>query len=462
MSSYSRLREREVVLLENKASMKLGTYTVHKPDDTKIDTKTLSMGGTRRSKLFQRTWDSLNTRSSRGYYRSGGPFYSAKCDLNDALRHTLTISSKGYPHVGLPAGYYRIYNTVVTNPIFSCDPSPSTQYEKIGQGPGMWDGGVSSVDGYDALAWSRTRPKLEKGGAGQAIAELRELPSMLLTSAKPFARMYGDLIRNSRTGSMSKVYLDRDARMHKSVAGHFLNHQFGWVPFLSDLMNMFDVFERSKEYIAQITRDNNQWVKRKRVLEKSSSSTELCTGLSPGCDPVELTNFCEQRLFRGAPAYSYFITTQHQTDIVWAVGSFKYYRPEFDNTLPDYSGLVNQAKQMLILHGARVNPSLLYKITPWTWLGDWFTGVGTAVDNASAIAEDSIVSRYLYVMKHSIRTVEQVTTFNFLSGPRSFSWHRNIDVKQRKVSDSPYGFTLPGNLSAKQLAVLVALGISRG
>jgi hypothetical protein len=291
---------------------------------------------------------------------------------------------------------------------------------------------------------------------------LRDLPRMLKTSASFFASRFKEFKTSlhRRHRRSADRYKD-DVVMPTEAANHFLNHHFGWVPFIKDLGSMFDAFEKSQEYIAQITRDNNRWIKRKRVLEKSVESVELGASPTIGCDPVMLTNFCIQRDFRGSPAYAYHINTAHTIDLVWAVGSFRYYRPEFDNSLPDYSGLVNQARQSLILHGVRVNPSNLYKIVPWTWLGDWFTNVGTVIDNASSTYEDSVVSRYLYVMKHTIKQVEHTTTFNLIPGARSFTWLRTVDVKQRKTSNSPYGFALRSELSARQLAILVALGINR-
>lgn len=146
---------------------------------------------------------------------------------------------------------------------------------------------------------------------------------------------------------------------------------------------------------------------------------------------------------------------------VSAVGSYKYYRPEFDDSLPDYNSAWNTISRELTIYGFRLTPSNIYRATPWTWLVDWFTDFGSVVDRITDIAIDAVAAQYLYVMRHE--ATEQVLTqiLPFKSGDVSVSWSVKWDEKVRKAASSPYGFGLTWNLlSPRQLAILAALKIT--
>jgi hypothetical protein len=146
-----------------------------------------------------------------------------------------------------------------------------------------------------------------------------------------------------------------------------------------------------------------------------------------------------------------------------AVGSFRYYVPEFDSSLPDYSGILNTVKRQIDIHGARISPSNIYKAVPWSWLVDWVTITGKSIQDTQDAMLDNMAARYLFLMHHQVKTqkLQQLLPFNAISGgPKTLEFTRIIEVKQRKEADSPFGFGLSWEeLSPKQLAILGALGI---
>lgn len=147
---------------------------------------------------------------------------------------------------------------------------------------------------------------------------------------------------------------------------------------------------------------------------------------------------------------------------VWAMGSFKYYRPEFDASLADYSSQWSDLQRRLKVYGAELSPTNVYKSTPWTWLIDWFSNVGDNIDAANDALVDGVASRYMYVMRHWVRRLVFNTTMFYWQGPVSLEWNRFIETKQRQRAQSSYGFSLlPKDLSAKQWSILAALGLSR-
>jgi len=111
--------------------------------------------------------------------------------------------------------------------------------------------------------------------------------------------------------------------------------------------------------------------------------------------------------------------------------------------------------------GLRINPLHVWKAMPWSWLVDWFVNISKLIERADDIAFDGMVTKYLYLMHHKTIRINSFHRLFFGSGDLSFETNRYVDVKQRKSSDSPYGFVLGGDLSTTQWSILAALGLSR-
>jgi hypothetical protein len=279
---------------------------------------------------------------------------------------------------------------------------------------------------------------------------------MLETSANDAANLWRSL-----GGGYSSVIMQP-----KHLADSFLNHNFGWVPFIGDILKLYDVYKNTEKYIEQTVRHNHTWMKRARVIEESDTNTRLNRFYSSGTEPSNLDEdmkeICRDMVLDGNTCRGYCDIYSHSLTRVWAAGSFMYYRPEFDDNLLDYSSQWANVQRMLTIYGARINPTLLWKVTPWTWLIDWFTGIGKFIEFHDDFVTDGIVSRYLYCMRSEESTISKVCTLNFYSGPRTFTFQRRRSLKQREVADSPYGFNQPwGVLSLKQWAILGAIGITR-
>jgi hypothetical protein len=370
--------------------------------------------------------------------------------------HSLgTLSTKGFTVPGLPAGSYLEYGGLFTNPIFTGDSMSASQYEKIGFTPPFDSTNLpSSPASYGAQAFNQMRPQIAKAGAGQFIAELRDLPGMLKQTAKGFSDGFNQLFKNNPVKDLP--------RMPKSASDHFLNHHFGWVPFISDIGKLYETASNIEAIIDQTVKDNGLWIRRRRsVLEQTTSARIALNINSLGCEP-NVVQLCKPLTVENlACSGTYHQTFREVKTSVWAEGAFKYYRPIFDRDVPGFDSSLNDARRRLAIYGAEINPALLYKITPWTWLIDWFTGFGRIVDNANSIAFDGVVCRYLYIMQRQVQTIIQYCTLNLYSGAQTLSFERIIDSKQRACADGPYGFVSPASLSTKQIAILGALGLSK-
>lgn len=411
------------------------------------------------------TWDLINHGPP---FKTGGPFASVKAHVD------LGIKGVG-SHKGTPSGgFYWEFHGGFARPLLSYEQPTLDSYSNLGAAD-PYDGGIlTSESALGSEAYDRLRPKLSHADLSVFLYELKDTSRMLSTSAhffKDVFRTYA-VATEMKNLSVSDKWLQNywadlkrqmpNNQTGRKAADNYLNHTFGWVPFVNDLLKINEAYQNQRQYIDQITKDNGAWIRRVRTLsDEHTETTDSHSGLSQGIawrpefdsmtsDMVSGT-YSRYRLDRA--------TIKHSR--TWAAGSFTYYRPEFDKSLSDYESNWNEAMRLLTLYGARINPYILWKVTPWTWLVDWFIGVGALIDRAVSWGQDGVVSRYMYLMKHSITAVKHVVTVNWNNGPMTFGWVNSFDSKQREVADNNFSFRLSGALTARQLAIIAALGISR-
>lgn len=305
---------------------------------------------------------------------------------------------------------------------------------------------------YGPEVYNRAKPKLEYAGLGQFLFELRDLPRQLKQTSEFFKDAYKSL-KGDFSSSMMRP---------QRVADDFLNHQFGWVPFIGDLVKAYDTYQRSASIDEQLTKDNGQWIKRSRVVEHTESVSDAYRAIDnshPYVWPV-LNGF--QYVASGSHTDFHV----EKSSRVWFEAQFRYYRPEFDRGKPYYSDWYGTMNRAITKYGLRVSPALIWKVTPWSWLADWFSNIGENLSYMTSQLYDGMVSRYAYVMKTTHTAVVNTSVINFPPfGTPSFrgQWYQYLVTKDRREAPSPYGFsTTWDDLSPKQLAILAALGISKG
>lgn len=406
-----------------------------------------SLAGQSTFASMERVWDETHPGPP---YTTGGAFLSAKSTIP-----SLTVEGTGSylsedPHQ-YRNGYLNYVGGFQSAGTMWNDPRTDADYFDIGLDTTKTEF-FPLQSNTDPEIWNKTQPKISEAGLGLFLAEARDTPRMMRTSAKGFHDIWKAIGGSSKGSLMSP----------KGAAEHFINHQFGWRPFVKDLLDFNRVYHNSKDYMDRIKRNNNTWVKRRRVLKHLES--EVIVFDSPSdwgsgwythpADWMIMTMFKNKR---------YQVINRVYTE-EWSEGSFKYYRPEFDDRSPASAGLYGNIQRQLSLYGAQINPSLVYKATPWTWLIDWFSDVGKSIDNASNIAADSSVCKYLYLMQSQRREITaRQTALTAQSGtPFEAEWSRKASTKRRRGNVSPYGLNLGwGDLSPTQLTILGALGITR-
>jgi len=445
-SAFGRYREKNPTLQrfgDIAPGAKLGMFKIFSNNSLVSSQQVNTTGAHNGSISAERCWDSVNTGPP---YRSVGPFALSKSSVTGAGRTSL--------------GLIKSFSS----------PSAWWQYEGDCVDDGDWISDTTgnylptfapAITGYDTLAWDKLKPRVAQASLGQFIYELKDLPGQLKTSADGFLTFWRKLqsFRSNRPRSDLSAVMTPE-----SAADHFLNHNFGWVPFLSDLSKLYDTHMRAHELISEISRTNGQWIRKRAVLKSEAIQRHIGRRYSAGIEPFgfNIQGMCNDMVVDGITCKAYFDITEVVETRVWATGLFTFYRPEFDMNLDYNEGYIGGIQRLMSLYGMRISPTLIYKVTPWTWLNDWFTGFGKYVERLDDFTVDGIVSKNLCIMAQTRRYVTKTSIVNFTSGRRTFQWRRELSSKVRKVADSPYGFDLSyNNLSVRQLAILSAIGITR-
>lgn len=368
------------------------------------------------------TWDELHPGPP---YRSGGPFDCRKITTNQfELRNVAEYYGWKYRYTGgfIP-GYY------------------PTDYLD-------WDSPYSSVLDDDhwidpnftersASDWNRFRPAKPKADMGQFLGEIREIPRMLRTSAKGFHDVW-----RSYGGSLTEF-------APKTVANHWLNTQFGWLPFIRDLQSFYYATKDLEKQMYQLSRDNNQWIKRGGTTCTDSNTEILINGTVSTAHRPLLPSY-----YHNFPLGSIKLT-RVTTLRIWFTARYKYWIRKLESSP---WGTEKWAR----VYGLRVSPSLVWNLTPWTWLIDWCSNAGDVIDNVSAILLDELCAKYAYSMAtREQRVITESTSNTKTQGVVFGSWEAKASQKIRREA-SPFGFGLTAlDFTNRQWSILAALGLTR-
>jgi hypothetical protein len=250
------------------------------------------------------------------------------------------------------------------------------------------------------------------------------------------------------------------AHYFSQLGGEYLNVEFGWKPFVSDIRKMLEAVRHSARIISQYERDAGKVVRRRfsfPTRTENSESTLMGTGQPP------YLFFSEHEAYECfEPGYSAVIhKLQHLEERYWFSGAFTYNVASSDSAwghLVKYEQLSNR------LLGNRITPAVLWELTPWSWLADWVADIGSIITNATLLSQDGLVMRYGYLM----RQTTAIDTYTPVHAPFKIGMFGHATaqlsvVQKERARATPFGFGLDTeSFTARQWAILAALGLSRG
>lgn len=281
-----------------------------------------------------------------------------------------------------------------------------------------------------ATAWKRFKPGKPVVDLGQAIIELRQIPTI------PRVRM--------------------QLGFFKDLGGNYLNAEFGWKPFLNDLKKSIEARLKIHDRLSRLKRDNGKWIRKRGSLEDVMTVTN--TVETEYGYPQLAAQYYQNSSIPGTRIYSTKIRRKR-----WFVAKWRYW-------IPDIQTDDGQKRLIRKLLGLNPTPALLWEVLPWSWLADWFSNIGDVLDNISGNAAENLVAQYAYNMSTYTyeEHVEGVLRVRSLLSPGVY---QPIDltiegtkyqtIKLRSAAN-PFGFGLSfEGLTGRQMLILAALGVAR-
>lgn len=247
----------------------------------------------------------------------------------------------------------------------------------------------------------------------------------------------------------------------KALGDGYLNFEFGWKPFVSDLKQSAEAIAKADEIMRQFERDSGKVVRRKYFFRDfdETTSNEVKSNCSPWYNPSNSLLIDNNLINKGK-----VIRTERTYRKTWFSGAFQYYVPS-EYRFSKRDGIAYAVIQARKVHGLSLTPDVIWNSMPWSWLVDWFSNTSEVLQNLTDWAIDNQVMRYGYIMQHT----RHEYTYTFV-GETGFQTRDVVVPSVTLVTETkvrrratPYGFGLDiGSFSNRQKAIVAALGLSRG
>lgn len=357
-------------------------------------------------------------------YRTGGPLLIQK---RKWLRTTTPKSS-----------FYRPWNTNASKgwvgSFYMGKPNYGTFLTPIG------------LAGWGSKGWAKASPIKPNINLGRFLVELKDVPEMLRNTHEFFHQFSGKRWKGRSLDFWGNQYL---------------NQVFGWIPFIQDLQRLINLANSLEEFRNYLKRNNRQRIhKRVNLYYTESETVDYNNTVTDAMVPL---NVVDGVYVAGAGTEKH--VTRSFTKI-WFEGEFRFHIPD--------RFLYGSAQPLLDLQimGLLPDLNLIWQVTPWSWMADWFLPIGSILKNVSDNFEYNLVSPYAYVMGHQLQTRTYSGTHRLAVGyspaPGVYNYVTQgaettlyEEILQREVA-SPYGFGLTwSGFNPYQIGVLTALGLSR-
>ncbi len=231
-------------------------------------------------------------------------------------------------------------------------------------------------------------------------------------------------------------------RIAKKAGKNYLNVEFGWLPLVSDIKKLRSAATNSHQILSNYRRDAGTSLHRIYSFP-DKIQTDVYKGTFTPRPSISSIGFLPGTL------------THTSVQRKWFEGRFIYYIQAGQNVIARSQRYASYAAK---LYGAELTPETVWNLAPWSWAVDWFSNTGDVIHNISSLGINGTVLQYGYMMCHTESVTESRA---FLPGGAMISSSRTYETK-RRVEANPYGFGVSiGSLSATQLAVMAALGLSR-
>lgn len=254
------------------------------------------------------------------------------------------------------------------------------------------------------------------------------------------------LPRLSRLKRVEGNFLGRD------TGTSYLPFEFGIKPIVQDVYALADSIDTAAKQWDKLVREaNNLETRRVRLPTMTSTTTSVVKGMGNSYPSIH------SGVLSGQNA-DLHLTRTISTKRTFSAG-YTYYIPPFaDSDLE----LVREAQRLRTQYGLTVNPSLIWELTPWSWLIDWFVPIGDFLEALDSLILGNNAVAYGYVSDHTVVNETYTRPGAVFKDGTGVGYLSVTHDYKRRVEAHPLGFGVTWEgLSPKQISILAAVGISR-
>jgi hypothetical protein len=302
----------------------------------------------------------------------------------------------------------------------------------------------TGLEAFAQRAYARSAPTQVVFDAAQFLGELHEgLPKIASLSFQSLADFF------------------------RSLGSGYLNVQFGWLPFISDIKNAASALALATQTLSQQgERIHKRYslppTTRFGSVSETRSELEIFGGHSRGFIPSPSSGLAPTGTFSTyTPMGIDAMFTKTMSSERWFEGEFSFFLPLKFN--PD-----SYLERLNVLMKTDLTPSVLWELAPWSWMIDWFLGIQDTIKANELAANDHLIMHYGYAME-TVRYSSEVswrkvsgTPLNWNGLPNHGRYFAGTTYK-RRIRANPYGFQANPtvNLKGSQMAILGALGLTK-
>lgn len=222
----------------------------------------------------------------------------------------------------------------------------------------------SLIDDHSMRMFKDISPQRRKYTLARNLIELRDVKRSVLSLQKA-ALDLKDLAKNIPNGYKSVLHSFNTN--WKDIPNEYLSYHFGWRQLYRDTMDLLVAPDRITKQINFLIRRNGKesTYRLRRVVNVPSTV--------------------------GVPGFEYYITSKDigsttQTEVTRKAEMRLVMNAIFE--FPDVMLPSFRMKTFIRQLGVVPTPTDLYNLVPWTWLVDWFTGLGNYVDLIDNVNSD--------------------------------------------------------------------------
>lgn len=313
-----------------------------------------------------------------------------------------------------------------------------------------WD---SSGADFSATVFSRAKPAKPITSMSNFLIELRDLPRAVQTLKQSF-EIAKDLPFNlpDRLSHIKKI---------RDLPQAHVGWEFGIFPIIRDLGDLLKSVDGYQEFLSKYATFNGKPKPIKRRVTVYNK-TDSISSSSPANFTITMAkeNLSTTLVNSDGSQQHYYA---EWGDVVWGVANF-YVALKQPTTQKEELNLYRR------YIGLTLNPHVIWKAIPWTWLIDYAATIGDVYNNISDSAADSTTIMDGWVMRHKYLHAK----CSHWSSKKSGTFSKKIEPgtgdgsscelfheTKSRVRGDPFNVAIhPTNMSVRQTAILGSLGLN--